>query len=148
MVRRVKITSNEDLQSVINLLEAEEYPLGFSKDQKRSLRRRADNFCLINGQLCFKSSENINKRAVFDFQTELLAMILREEHSNGHIGMKKLVDLINSKYYGISSDVICNYVRACPSCQRYNSLSTLFRRCNNKYHKKIRSIYDGLCGFT
>ncbi|KAI5151511.1 hypothetical protein ENBRE01_2186 [Enteropsectra breve] len=39
--------------------------------------------------------------------------------------MKKLVDLINSKYNGISSDVICNYVRACPSCQRYNSLSTL-----------------------
>lgn len=55
----------------------------------------------------------------------MIQMIITEEHLPSHLGMKKMVDIVHRKYYGIPSSVINLYVKNCESCARNNSLTTV-----------------------
>lgn len=146
MTRRIKIENNEDLNTIITFLRDGSYPIGYIKSNKRSLRRKVESFCLVNDQLCYKEENGLVKRAIFDFQTGLVQIVLQEEHNNGHIGIRKLIELINQKYFGISSKSVTDFVKSCASCQRYNNLTTvqdiIINTITKKYDRYMMDCVD------
>ncbi|KAG0440405.1 Transposon Tf2-6 polyprotein [Dictyocoela muelleri] len=125
MARIVEIKSVEEKQEIINYLRQGRYPLSISSTQKRSFRKKALLFKIVNDLLCYKNSNGTFKRAVFEFEREVIQMILSEEHLPAHPGINKMVDIIHKKYYGIPSGLIKEYVKSCETCARYNSLNTI-----------------------
>lgn len=116
--------NREEKQCLISFISTGQYPANYSKDQKRILRRKAEHFTMLGDDLCFRSNDRLLK-VVFEYENTLMMHIIKSEHEEAHIGMTKLVDLLNRKYYGIPKSVICNYVRSCQACSRFNSLQTI-----------------------
>ena len=83
------------------------------------------NLILINDHICFKNSNTECMRVIFTFETDLIDMILIQEHSGAHIGINKMTSIVNKKYYGISKQSIVNFVNQCESCRNFLPLRTL-----------------------
>ena len=115
-------------------------------EQKKTFRKKCKSFILIGDLLCFIREDGNHVRAVFDFEVETVKIILDEEHGCGHPGMTKMIDLIHRKYYGISSEVIKNYVKACDVCTRFNTLTTIqdiqVNEITQKYDRYIIDCID------
>jgi hypothetical protein len=123
MPKLIACSNRDEKMKLVAFLEGL-YPAGFTKNQKCSLRRRANHFTVFGDDLCFKG-HNVLLKVVFQFETELVNHIIKKEHETVHIGMNKMIDLIDRKYYGITSAKICNYVRSCEAYSMYNSLRTI-----------------------
>lgn len=111
-------------QEIIDFIKEGKYPDDLNKDQKRAFRRKAGNFKLLGDDLCFKGKDSLLK-VVFEYEEDLILHILKTEHNPAHIGINKMVALINQKYYGISKVHITEYVKSCDACKRFNSLRTI-----------------------
>ena len=116
--------NREEKEDLVNFLKTNGYPDGLTKDQKRSYRRKANNFVMLGDYLCFRGEESLVK-VVFPFETEMVNHIIATEHNISHVGVNKLQDIIRQKYYGIPCSLIADYVRSCVACQRYNSMRTI-----------------------
>ena len=55
----------------------------------------------------------------------MIQLILSQEHSDGHPGISKMVNLINKKYYGITVAMIKEFVNSCDSCRNFLPMRTL-----------------------
>lgn len=124
MPRQNLCQNREEKEDLVNFLKTNRYPADLSKDQKRSYRRKADNFVMLGDDLCFRGEETLLK-VVFPFETDLAKHIIASEHNISHMGVNKLQDLIKQKYYGIPLQMISDYVRSCEACMRFNSLRTI-----------------------
>lgn len=142
MPKLVSCANREEKEVLTRYLRSNEYPQGYTKDQKRALRQKADRFVLRGDDIYFKGNECILK-AVFEYETDLVDHIIASEHAIAHVGINKMVDLINHKYYGISKTKISDYVRSCEACRNFNSLRTIQPVfINNITHKRDRYIID------
>jgi hypothetical protein len=143
MSRIIKIENSLQKNELVEYLQAGSYPGELDKEQKRRFKIKVSNLALINDILCFKKEDGRFLRAVFEDETDLVKLILDED---GHPGMTKLIDLIHRKYYGISSSVIMNYVRACDACPSVNSLTTVqdiqINEITRKYDRYIMDCVD------
>lgn len=124
-------------QELMDFLRDGRYPDELNKDQKRAFRRKAENFKLLGDDLCFKGKDCLLK-VVFEYEQDLIQHILKTEHDPAHIGINKMVALINQKYYGISKANITEYVKSCDACKRFNSLRTI----QPVYINDIRRRFD------
>ena len=140
MARTINISSQEDKNDMIQFLRSNGtiFPSGFNKEQRKRFKIRAKPFILVDEHLCFKTSDNRIRRAVFDFETNIVEMILQQEHSSGHPGINKMEDLIKRKYYGISVASIREFVQRCNACRNFNSLRTV----QNIQVNEIKEKYD------
>ncbi|KCZ77455.1 hypothetical protein H311_01535 [Anncaliia algerae PRA109] len=125
MSKKLEIKTHEEKMQILEYLRTNKYPLCLNSEQKKSFRKKANSFAIIDDYICYRQPDGTYKRAIFEFETELIKIILQEEHCIGHPGMNKMVNLINKKYYGIRSAVINDFVRSCETCSRYNSLTTI-----------------------
>lgn len=146
MARVIKVENIEQKSQIIEYLRSGVFPDGLDKDQKRRFREKASHFLFLNDAFCFRKNDGRISRAVFDFETDVVKLILDEEHRIGHPGMTKMIDIIHRKYYGISSSVIMNYVRACEACSSTNTLRTVqeihVNEITAKYDRYIMDCVD------
>ncbi|MGL5708221.1 MAG: integrase zinc binding domain-containing protein, partial [Aeromonas sp.] len=136
MTKKFTCGSKAEKDLLIDYVRDKIYPSKFSKDDKRSLRRRAENFVLVQDELYFRVSEEIRLKVVFDYELTLINQILKSEHEVAHIGAKKLEFIIRQKYYGITKEAIQKYVRSCQACAHFNSLRTIQPLYVNQITKK------------
>jgi IS30 family transposase len=125
MTRIVNISNIQEKLMIISVLETGIYPDKLSKDQKHNFKRKVQNFVLRNGSLCHRTREGIVKQVICNFESEAIKGILTIEHGTAHIGAKKLLTIVNQKYYGILQASVYSFVAECSICSRYNSLTTL-----------------------
>lgn len=143
MSRVLEIKNEDEKAHIKQYLTKGTYPHGASENIKRVLRRKAANLSVVNDLICFKKDENTMVRAVFSYETDLIAMIIKEEHSPGHIGASKLIHLINQKYYGIPAKMVRDYIKNCDACSHYNDLTTIQPvKINNIVAKYDRYMMD------
>jgi hypothetical protein len=124
MPKLINCSNADEKMKLVAFLREGLYPAGFTKDQKNSFRRRANHFTVLGDDLCFKS-HNVLLKVVFEFETELVNHIIKTEHETAHIGMNKMIDLINRKYYGITSAKICEYVRCIIHSEQYSQSTSM-----------------------
>jgi hypothetical protein len=120
-----RIDSVEEKNNIIAYLNNKTYPADLTREQKKTFRKKANDFYIINGLLCHKNGNGTYKRAVFPFENDLIEMILAEEHLPVHLGINKLVNIVYQKYYGIPTSIITSYVNNCETCARFNSLTII-----------------------
>lgn len=146
MARVIQVSSLEEKNQLMDYLRAGSYPERCTDTAKRSIRRKASNFCLVGDHLCFKTPAGLTLRVVFMYETEFIELILKEAHEDGHPGMNKMVDLINRKYYGIETRIVRNYIRSCAACSNFNSLATVqpiqFTEIISKYDRFMMDCVD------
>ena len=130
--------NQEERDVLFDFLSTGAYPVGYTKDQKKNLKRKAGKFLIVSGSICFIGKGRQPLKAIFEYETEAIADILKREHEVAHLGMKKMASDLKKKYYGIPNEMICNYVRACQSCAHFNSLKTI----QPLYINDITSKYD------
>lgn len=124
MPKLITCSNRDEKNALIVFLRRNQYPENLNKDEKRVFRRKAEHFLMRGDDICYKGRDRLLK-VVFEYETDLMDHIIETEHASAHIGMNKMVDLINQKYYGIPKSRICDYVRSCEACTRYNSLKTI-----------------------
>lgn len=120
MPKLVTCNSREEKEILVRYLRTGNYPDDYTKEQKRSLRRKAEHFLMVGDDICFKAKQGLLK-AVFEYEADLIQHLIHTENSLGHAGINKMIDLMNQKYYGINKAYISAYVRSCESCSRFNS---------------------------
>ena len=125
MSKLLQITSMQEKVDLIDFISNKAYPREYTKNQKRALRRKSEKFEVIDGYLCYISSDGSKLRTVLSFEQEIINIILTDAHKNGHPGAKKMIDMIKKQYYGIQQSEIYDFVNACPACLRFNSLKTI-----------------------
>jgi hypothetical protein len=135
MPKLVNFNSREEKEAIISYLRTKNYATGLSKFEKRSLRRRSDLFILLGDDLCYNGEDGPLK-VVCPYETDLINHIIKTEHNLSHMGINKMVDLINKKYYGINKEKITEYVNACESCRHFNSIQTIQPAYVNDITKK------------
>lgn len=89
MPKLIEINSYEEKDGIVSYLKTGSYPMGLNKIEKRSFRRKASNFSIVGDFLCFNKSDETKLRAIFQFETESVQLILSQEHIPGHPGIKK-----------------------------------------------------------
>lgn len=125
MAKQISIKTIEERDIILGYLKHEKYPSEYSKGQKRQLRRKCENLSLVSEQICYKKPNGEKLKFVCQFEIELIQMILMQEHRDGHPGITKMTDLINKKYYGISTLDIKNFVSSCDNCRNYIPMRTI-----------------------
>ncbi|KAI5148435.1 hypothetical protein ENBRE01_0316 [Enteropsectra breve] len=125
MARKVCLDTPEEKSNIIRYLRDGNYPSGLNKEQKRTFRRKCQNFSLINDMLCFVKADGTRLPVVFSYETDKILLILDQEHRECHYGINKMVDIIGKKYYNIPSAAIREYVNRCASCRNYTPMRTL-----------------------
>ena len=125
MTKFLQICSAEEKEQLLRFLEDGTYPDGLSKDQKRNFRIISGNFTSRDGTIFHLGSNGIRRMLVCGYENSLIVQILDTEHSIAHVGAKKMLALIKTRYYGIPNDIIYDYVKRCEVCLRYNSVQTI-----------------------
>lgn len=95
-----------------------DYPVGLTKNQKKSVRRRASSIVVDNGKFYDRKQKKLVELV---FLTEEKVRIFNQHHfsDRGHFGWQKTWTAIANKFYwkGLSIDVK-EWVAKCDVCQR------------------------------
>jgi transposase InsO family protein len=104
-----------------NFLQRQEYPLGASNGDKKTLRRLASGF-FLDGELLYKRNHDlVLLRCVNRKEADTLIEEIHEgsfgTHMNGHALARKI---LRAGYYWLTMETDClNHVRKCHKCQIY-----------------------------
>ncbi|XP_058758232.1 uncharacterized protein LOC131631452 [Vicia villosa] len=102
-------------------LQTQEYPLGASNKDKKTLRRLSGSF-LLNGDVLYKRNfDMVLLRCVDRHEADMLMHEVHEgsfgTHSNGHAMSKKI---LRAGYYWLTMEYDCyKHVKRCHKCQIY-----------------------------
>ncbi|XP_039684984.1 uncharacterized protein [Medicago truncatula] len=102
-------------------LQRQEYPLGASNKDKKTLRRLSGNF-FLNGDILYKRNfDMVLLRCVDKHEADLLMHEIHEgsfgTHSSGHTMAKKI---LRAGYYWMTMEADCyKHARKCYKCQIY-----------------------------
>jgi Integrase core domain len=99
-----------------------QYPIEFLKEDKRSFRRKVDKFQLVSGQLYYKHKGKVLKYIQLPEESEIAENEIRNLHFPGHLGMTQLWLAIREQFYGITQEMVHNFVRNCEDCVRNEPL--------------------------
>ncbi|XP_032795210.2 uncharacterized protein LOC116931701 [Daphnia magna] len=149
VARENETTLNADLSNVISsnnvtsfenisfFLATRKYPNGLNLNQKRTLRKAATNFSLVDNKLYYIGKNKTDKRLVI-LDEEGKKQVFEDCHGSsiegGHGGQKKTLEKIESLFFwrGMVKDVI-HWVTACEICRHKE------KRCNQLY-KKAKTV--------
>lgn len=99
-------------------------PEGISKTTASQLKRKANQFCLLKGELYKRSKDGVPKRVVLSPEEQL--EILEANHddiSGGHRGRDATFKKIKYSYWWPNFyEDIKNFVASCDACQRHKKL--------------------------
>ena len=112
----ISFKNNEEKQIIITYLKEGKYPNHINKDQKRSLRAKAEKFALINDLLYLRRDGKTLRYIYFPAEKEIAEIELKILHLPGHLGMKKLWFAVNERFHGIPQEFVHEYVRSCKAC--------------------------------
>ena len=138
MTRRALVETEEDKAVLVEFLRSGKYPQGYSKDEKRVLRRQASQFVLRSGTLYRVRPDGELLPVIFPFEEDAVRLALLRAHQDGHPGVTKMLQLISEQYYGIPVEKVREYVSACDACRQYNAFDTI--RTTSLF--EIRCKYD------
>ena len=139
MANHKRLSTEQDKIEIFDYLNYSKYPANISKDQRRNLRRKCENFVIENGILKFQKSSNERLMVFFEYESDKIKAILDEEHKNSHYGIVKMTCIVNKKYYGVPRDAIVKYVNSCVACSNFVPLRTIqdmnFVQITQKYDR-------------
>lgn len=100
---------------VSNFLSVGAYPSGFSKNEKRNLRKYASKFRLNDGKLFYGKQRAIQTKE----EAKKIFMDFHISPTGGHTGIIKTRSAVCSRYYWNRMTVeIDNWVRECEKCKK------------------------------
>ncbi|GAU51349.1 hypothetical protein TSUD_412970 [Trifolium subterraneum] len=113
---------NPWFHDIKQFLQSQEYPLGASNKDKKTLRRLSVNFFLNEGILYKRNFDMVLLRCVDKLEAEVLMNEVHEgffgTHSNGHAMAKKV---LRAGYYWMTMESdCCKHVRRCHKCEIYD----------------------------
>lgn len=108
MSKLIRCINREEKEMLVAFIRSEKYPDDLTKDQKRAYRRKAEHFVMRGNDICYRNNGTVLK-AIFEYEMDLIDHIIKTEHSLGHVGITKMVNLLNQKYYGIPKSAIADY---------------------------------------
>jgi len=109
-------------QALFNYIVKKEYPLNFTKDEKRRLREKSGSFCVSNADLIHIGADNKRTRVIVaNEEKNHLIETIHEGIGGGHFGQSATIRKISERFWwpGISV-AVREYVRNCPRCQKAN----------------------------
>ena len=146
MPKNLQIRTPAEKIAIFKYLEDNIYPEGLSKDQKRNFRAKATSFEIIDGILFHIGADNVKRQLICEFEFNLIQNILTTEHSQAHIGSKKLINVLKTRYYGIPNEIVTTFVAECTTCQRYNTIQTIepvfINDITSKYFRYMMDCVD------
>ncbi|XP_057381417.1 cytokine receptor-like factor 3 [Daphnia carinata] len=134
------VISSNNVTSFDNItffLATHKYPNGLNLNQKRTLRKAATNFSLVDNKLYYIGKNKKDKRLVIldeDGKKQVFEDCHGSSLEGGHGGQKKTLEKIESLFFwsGMVKDVI-RWVTACEICGHKE------KRCNQLY-KKTKTV--------
>ncbi|XP_054285183.1 uncharacterized protein LOC129001769 [Macrosteles quadrilineatus] len=92
-------------------------PPNVSENYAKSLKKRAQNYLIINDKLYHKSKQPKEVIMRKDQQEDMLSDIHVVKETGVHLGVKKMFNKLNMKYFwrGMYTDVV-NFVKKCDKC--------------------------------
>ena len=146
MSNHKRLLTEQDKIEILDYLKFQKYPDNCTKDQKRQLRRKCEYFILEHDQIKYLKSSGEHLPVIFAFETDKIKDILDKEHQDSHFGIVKMTNIVNKKYYGISKQVITDYVNSCTSCANFVPLRTInelnFVQITQKYDRYVIDCVD------
>ena len=125
-----------EYQKIYNYISSNKYPEKFNENEKRTLRRKCQNYKIKMEELYYiykdkKAEENIDKLVVHRDKLDTVLYMCHDE-SGRHLGVNKTASKIASKYYFPNIiDTVRKYIATCDKCQKQN--------------KKAKTIVPVLC---
>jgi hypothetical protein len=125
-----------EYRKIYNYISSNKYPEKFNENEKRTLRRKCQNYKIKMEGLYYiykdkKAEENIDKLVVHRDKLDTVLYMCHDE-SGCHLGVNKTASKIASKYYFPNIiDTVRKYIATCDKCQKQN--------------KKAKTIVPVLC---
>ena len=114
-----------EYRQIYNYISSKKYPEKFNENEKRTLRRKCQNYKIKMEELYYiykdkKAEENIDKLVVHRDKLDTVLYMCHDE-SGCHLGVNKTVSKIASKYYFPNIiDTVRKYIATCDECQKQN----------------------------
>jgi hypothetical protein len=87
-----------EYQQIYNYISSKKYPEKFNENERRTLRRKCQNYKIKMEELYYIYKDNIDKLVVHRDKLYTVLYMCHDE-SGCHLGVKKTVSKIASKYY-------------------------------------------------
>ncbi len=140
-----QISTLEEKLAVIEYIKNKTYPVDYTKEQKRSLRRKVTNLLLINNEIYLKAKGR-NLRFYCSFEKDLIENEIANSHLPSHIEALKLWIDLGKKVTGIQKKEIDLYVSKCIVCQTAQPFKKTdkihFIKANRPFERLIIDLID------
>ena len=120
-----------EYRKIYNYISSNKYPEKFNENERRTLRRKCQNYKIKMEELYYIYKDNIDKLVVHRDKLDTVLYMCHDE-SGCHLGVNKTASKIASKYYFPNIiDTVRKYIATCDKCQKQN--------------KKAKTIVPVLC---
>ena len=110
----------EDAEALTNYLIKHTYPRGFSKENKRALRKKAESFTCSNGVLYHVCRTGKQQLVIYDNQERrriISTMHIDNPNKTTHNGIEVTMRKVSDFYYWRRMSIdIRNFCKTCPEC--------------------------------
>lgn len=121
MSKRVYVKTPEEYSTIVAYLERSTYPDGLSKSQKQDLRKKSQNFQLIEKRLFFRSDTG-PKQFFADFEDVAAMQSVKALHDLSHLGINTLFKRVQENFFGIKRKIVEHVCKNCIACTRNEPL--------------------------
>nr|XP_013180890.1 unnamed protein product [Papilio xuthus] len=94
------------------------------KHSKKRLKKKSEDFILLNELLYLKNADGNHKRVLCDEEIEIMELECKTFHQGHHLGMHKFEYECNRVYFKIPRDLIRKVVSECVVCSQSQPLKT------------------------
>ncbi|KAG0440842.1 Gag-Pol polyprotein [Dictyocoela muelleri] len=110
------VNDHVEYENIVKILRNIEFPL--DRKKKERLIKKSNLFKLINQHLYFKSQDLLfpDRLVIAKDDKHAMEFHVKNVHDQCHLGINKLEDLCNKKFFGIRRDIIRKIVSNCQIC--------------------------------
>jgi transposase InsO family protein len=111
------ITNNEEGERIKKILKGEVVDSEINRYQLMRLRKKAENFILIDGVLFLKVENGLHKKVFYPNQTEIMRLEVERLHKEKHYGQNRMYALCKDYFFTVPRTIVRDVVTNCNVCK-------------------------------
>jgi hypothetical protein len=95
----MKIKDKKEYDNIIAALKDLPFQKNLDRHQIRRIKKKAENFKLINDILYFKVKDGLHKRVFYETQIDFMKLEVERLHNDNHFGQNRMYSLCKDHFF-------------------------------------------------
>jgi RNase P subunit RPR2 len=118
------VSSKEEYDVLVSFLSGEDSNVEGDKHSKYRLKKKSEDFILIDKTLYLKDDKENHKRVFYQGQSKTVKLEVQTLHNSNHYGQNRLYELCKKMYFSIPRSIAREVCKECNVCAQAQPLKT------------------------